>query len=59
VLPARVEPPLTDLFWSYVHTKFASLLLTIRDRQVPKHRLDTVTPLRGFRKNDRAVEMLP
>ena len=35
VLPALVEPPLTDFFWSYVHTKFASLLLTTDDRQVP------------------------
>jgi hypothetical protein len=35
VLPALVEPPLTDFFWSYVHTKFASYLLTTHDRQVP------------------------
>lgn len=35
VLPALIEPALTDFFWSYVHTKFASLLLVAGDRQVP------------------------
>jgi hypothetical protein len=35
VLPALLEPSLTDFFWSYVHTKFASRLLSSADRQVP------------------------
>lgn len=35
VLPALLEPPLVDFFWSYVHTKFASRLLSAADRQVP------------------------
>jgi hypothetical protein len=34
-LPRLLEPPLTDFFYSYVHTRFASRLLSIRDRQVP------------------------
>jgi hypothetical protein len=35
ILPALLELPLVDFFWSYVHTKFASLLLTTDDQQVP------------------------
>ena len=34
-LPALIEPVLADYFWSYLHTKFASLLLSSGDRQVP------------------------
>ena len=34
-LPALIEPALTDYFWSYVHTKFASRLLSSGDAQVP------------------------
>jgi hypothetical protein len=36
VLPALIEPALTNYFWSYVHTKFASLLLLSHDKQVPR-----------------------
>jgi hypothetical protein len=35
VLPALLEPPLVDFLWSYVHTKFASFLLSLGDKQVP------------------------
>jgi hypothetical protein len=35
VLPALLEMPLADFFWSYVHTKFASMLLSAADKQVP------------------------
>jgi len=35
LLPALLEPPVTNFFWSYMHTKFASLLLTASDQQVP------------------------
>ena len=35
LLPALIAPALADYFWSYVHTKFASLLLSSGDRQVP------------------------
>jgi hypothetical protein len=35
VVPQLIEPALTQFFWSYVHTKFASLLLSSGDRQVP------------------------
>jgi hypothetical protein len=31
-----IEPALANYFWSYVHTKFASLLLNVGDKQVPK-----------------------
>jgi hypothetical protein len=34
VLPALLEMPLADFFWSYVHTKFASMLLSC-DKHVP------------------------
>jgi hypothetical protein len=34
-LPRLIEPALSAFFWSYVRTKFASLLLTAGDRQVP------------------------
>ena len=36
VIPRLLEPALAAFFWSYVHTKFASLLLTVGDLQVPK-----------------------
>ncbi len=35
VLPQLIEQPLVDFLWSYVHTKFASLLLSSGDRVVP------------------------
>jgi len=35
VVPRLIEPALADYFWSYVHTKFASLLLNVGDPQVP------------------------
>ncbi len=35
VVPNLIEPALVEFFWSYVHTKFASLLLTAGDPQVP------------------------
>jgi hypothetical protein len=35
VLAALLEMPLADFFWSYVHTKFASMLLSPGDTQVP------------------------
>ena len=35
VLPALLEAPLADFFWSYVHTMFASRLLLSADPQVP------------------------
>src|SRR5579862_8250624 len=35
VLPGMIDPALADFLWSYVHTKFASMLLTSQDRQVP------------------------
>jgi len=35
VLPALIAPALANYFWSYVHTKFASLLLSPGDPQVP------------------------
>ena len=35
VVPHLIEPALADFFWSYVHTKFASLLLSAGDGQVP------------------------
>lgn len=35
VVPQLIEPALADFLWSYVHTKFASLLLRAGDRQVP------------------------
>lgn len=35
VIPKLIEPALADFFWSYVHTKFAGLLLSGGDRQVP------------------------
>jgi hypothetical protein len=34
-LPALIAPALAEYFWSYVHTKFASLLLSGGDPQVP------------------------
>jgi hypothetical protein len=34
VLPALLERPLADFFWSYVHTKLASRLLSSADEQV-------------------------
>lgn len=34
-VPRLIESALVDFFWSYVHTKFASLLLTGGDSQVP------------------------
>jgi hypothetical protein len=35
VLPALLETPLADFFWSYAHTKFASMLMPVGDKQVP------------------------
>ena len=35
VVPQLIEPALADFFCSYVHTKFASLLLSSGDKQVP------------------------
>jgi len=35
VIPRLIEPALADYFWSYVHTKFASRLLTAGDPQFP------------------------
>lgn len=35
VIPQLLEPALAAFFWSYAHTKFASLLLA-SDHQVPK-----------------------
>lgn len=35
VVPQLIGPALAEFFWSYVHTKFASLLLSSGDRQVP------------------------
>jgi hypothetical protein len=32
ILPRLVEPPLTDYFWSYAQTKFASQLMRMNDR---------------------------
>jgi hypothetical protein len=34
-IPQLIDRTLADFFWSYVHTKFASLLLGAGDRQVP------------------------
>ncbi len=35
VLPRLIEPALADFLWSYVHTKFGSMLVTSSDRAVP------------------------
>ena len=35
LMPAVLEPPLTAFFWSYIHTKFVSRLLTPGDAMVP------------------------
>lgn len=35
VLPQLIEPALADFFWSYVHTRFASRMLSSGDQQVP------------------------
>jgi len=35
LVPQLIEPALAAFFWSYVHTKFVSLLLTSGDKQVP------------------------
>jgi hypothetical protein len=35
VVPQLIERPLADFLFSYVHTKFASMLLNVGDRQVP------------------------
>lgn len=35
LLPALIAPALADYFWSYVHTKFASRLIGVGDRQLP------------------------
>jgi len=35
LLPALIAPALADYFWSYVHTNFASLLMSAGDPQVP------------------------
>ena len=35
VVPQLIGPPLADFLWSYVHTKFASLLLNAGDPLVP------------------------
>jgi hypothetical protein len=35
VVPQLIEPALAAFFWSYVHTKFAGLLLSSGDSQVP------------------------
>jgi len=35
VVPQLIEPALADFLWSYVHIKFASLLLNLGDAQVP------------------------
>ncbi len=35
VIPQLIEPALADFFWSYVHTKFACMLLSSGDPQVP------------------------
>jgi hypothetical protein len=35
LLPALLEPALSDFLWSYAHTKFASRLLSFGDDQVP------------------------
>jgi hypothetical protein len=35
VVPQLIEPALVDFFWSYVHTKFASMLLGSGGRLVP------------------------
>ena len=45
VLPRLIEPALADFLWSYVHIKFASLLLTSRDRAVPNTPAAMATPL--------------
>lgn len=34
IIRRLIEPALADFFWSYVHTKFASLLMPSGDRQV-------------------------
>lgn len=36
VVPQLIERALAEFFWSYVHTKFACLLLTSGDSQVPQ-----------------------
>jgi hypothetical protein len=35
LIPQLIEPALVDFFWSYIHTKFASLLLNAGDHLVP------------------------
>lgn len=35
VVPQLIEPALAEFLWSYVHTKFASVLLSAGDKQVP------------------------
>ena len=35
ILPALLEPALADFFWSYIYTKFVSLLLLEGDKTVP------------------------
>jgi hypothetical protein len=35
LLPRLIEPALADFLWSYVHTKFGSMLITSTDRAVP------------------------
>jgi hypothetical protein len=44
VLAQLIEPALAAFFWSYVHTKFASLLLTTGDRQLRKTPMDYGDP---------------
>jgi hypothetical protein len=36
LLPALIEPALTEFLWSYVNTKFASRLVNFGDRLMPK-----------------------
>jgi hypothetical protein len=35
VLSKLIEQPLTDFFWSYVHSRFASFQMSLTDEQVP------------------------
>jgi hypothetical protein len=44
VIPQLIEPPLADFLQSYVHTKFASRLLNVGDRQVPNTPTDYGDP---------------
>jgi hypothetical protein len=44
IIPQLIEPALADFLWSYAHTKFASLLMNLSDKQVAKTPADYGDP---------------